>query len=670
MRDRRVPRQVSAAPVLVAAVDFETYYDEVCSIRTLGTYAYLHHPDYEAYLVSLVTADGFEWCGHPADAPWERISGPAWTWVSHNASFDDPVYRLLQEQGIVSASHNPGQWHCTADLCAFLAAPRALAAACLYLYGEKVSKDVRKKMKGQRWRNLSEATQKEVIEYALVDSRKCLRFWMDHGHTWPERERRLSLHTRRMCQHGLLTDVARLQEGINHLSEIAWRAGQKIPWHGREKDLSYPALVAECRKNNIDAPSSLAMDSEDCAAWEKKYGEQFAWVDAMRAKRRANALLKKLETIMVRVQPNGRAGYGLKYFGAHTGRWSGDAGWNPQNLPQGEMFGEEWFLGRLQDDGTREPGEGRNFAELWQPGMQGIDLRKCFIPEEGHHFNIADLSQIEPRVLWALAGDEENLRLVASGMSPYEAHARTTMGWTGGSLKKENPAMYRLAKARVLALGYGAGFLKFITMARNYDAEGCFDAPVTQKDAARFLEFLDYCQIGSWITMWNKGSDRACKTMVNSWKIVMDFRRTNPKIVALWKQYGQKLNERIGITNNNLEIPLPSGRSLKYRNLYKSDGEIHGTVIKSGRPQDVRLYGALIVENVVQAVSRDVFAEGLLRLEDAGIDTVVHIHDESVTECPLSVPPEIVGSILTQAPAWLPNLPVASEAGSSPYYTK
>jgi DNA polymerase len=653
---------------LIAAVDFETYYDEVCSIRTLGTYAYLHHADYEAYLVSIVTSDGFEWCGPPTQAPWGRIDGA--TWVSHNAGFDEPVYRLLQEQGAVSPGINPAAWHCTADLCAFLAAPRALAAACKYLYGEKVSKDVRTKMKGKRWQDLSPHSQQEVIEYALVDSRKCLRFWMDHGHTWPERERRLSVHTRRMCQRGLLTDVARLQEGITHLTEIAWRAGKKIPWHGREKDLSYPALVVECRKNGIEAPGSIAMDSEDCAAWEEKYGEQYAWVDAMRAKRRANALLKKLETIMLRVQPNGRAGYGLKYFGAHTGRWSGDAGWNPQNLPQGEMFGEEWFLGKRRDDGTREPAEGRNFAEMWKDGMRGVDLRKCFVPEPGSHFNIADLSQIEPRVLWALAGDEDNLRLVATGMSPYEAHARTTMGWTGGSMKKEDPEKYRLAKARVLALGYGAGFIKFITMARNYDAEACFDAPVTRKDASLFMAYLDYFHNDAWYVMWNKGTDRACKTLVNSWKIVRDFRRTNPKIVALWKKYQLLLQERVGVNNNTLEIPLPSGRCLRYRNIYQLDGEIHGTVIKSGRPQDVRLYGALIVENIVQAISRDVFAEGLLRLENVGIDTIIHIHDESVTECPLSIPPETVGSLLAQAPSWLPNLPVGTEAVSSPYYTK
>ena len=84
----------------------------------------------------------------------------------------------------------------------------------------------------------------------------------------------------------------------------------------------------------------------------------------------------------------------------------------------------------------------------------------CIVPRPGKEFIICDLSQIEPRVLAWLCGDTVLLDQLANGVPLYEAHARATMGWTGGNLKKENAELYSLAKARVLGLGYGCGAAK------------------------------------------------------------------------------------------------------------------------------------------------------------------------------------------------------------------
>src|SRR6185369_3555960 len=87
---------------------------------------------------------------------------------------------------------------------------------------------------------------------------------------------------------------------------------------------------------------------------------------------------------------------------------------------------------------------------------------------------VSDLSQIEPRVLAWLVKDKVALAAMAAGDSPYVAHAKASMDWNPsnpkwvkGDLKKEDPGSYALAKVRVLGLGYGAGWRKFITMAQT-----------------------------------------------------------------------------------------------------------------------------------------------------------------------------------------------------------
>ena len=67
------------------AIDFETYYDDECSITELGIMNYVRHPQFEAYLVSII-GDGFSWVGEPKEAPWELLHGQQL--IAHNASFD------------------------------------------------------------------------------------------------------------------------------------------------------------------------------------------------------------------------------------------------------------------------------------------------------------------------------------------------------------------------------------------------------------------------------------------------------------------------------------------------------------------------------------------------------------------------------------------------------
>lgn len=660
-----------------AAVDYETYYSAEVSITVQGVEGYILHPEFQAYQVSIVTAD-WEWVGDPSDAPWHKISGPEWEWCAHNASFDERVHHYLKLWSKVPSTAEPHLWHCTADLCAYSAAPRSLANASNYLYQDKVSKDYRSTMKGTIFATLPEEKKAMVREAGLIDGRKCLRFWTDLSPKWPESERRLSRLTRQQGWRGLRMDMTRIQDHIHHLKGLTWAAEQNVPWADTGTSLSYPRLCEECRKVGIEAPASIAKTDVACAEWEETYGDRFKWIDAMRVLRSAGAFLKKLETMRDRTRTSdGRMPYANKYWGAHTGRFSDgsgegrtqDSGFNSRNLPQGEMFGEEWFLGK-EKDGVRAVAKGKNYIDLWQPPKsRGVDLRRCLIPAEGHHFVVPDLSQIEPRVLWSYAGDHDALDLVRTGMSPYEAHARATMNYTlAEPMDEGDPDGYRLAKARVLALGYQAGWVKFITMARIYKVEACFNQPVSEEDTTRFVTYLQRCRVPEWLALWGRADAGTRQTYTNSWLIVSGFRKSNPLITKLWRKLDRAL--RAAVKEDRFEIKLPSGRSLTYRKIAIEDGEVTGVVIKNGKPTRIRLYGGLLTENLVQATARDVFAACLLRLDDAGYKIPLNAHDEAVTEVPLSVPVEAVQEIMSQPPSWMPNLPVASKCFSTLHYMK
>jgi hypothetical protein len=79
------------------ALDFETYYDKECSIKTLGPLGYFSHPNFDAYMVSVVGDDGYKFVGHPKDFDWSLIKDSIV--LSHNASFDETLYLFGVNKG-------------------------------------------------------------------------------------------------------------------------------------------------------------------------------------------------------------------------------------------------------------------------------------------------------------------------------------------------------------------------------------------------------------------------------------------------------------------------------------------------------------------------------------------------------------------------------------------
>ena len=133
------------------AVDFETYYDKECSIKTLGTRGYFNHYDFSAYMVSVVGDEGTSYVGHPKDFNWATLEGQRV--LSHNASFDETLYLFGCEKNWWPRVE-PAEWHCTADLAAYCGLPRSLKGATSELYDLKVDKSTRDNMKGKRWETM------------------------------------------------------------------------------------------------------------------------------------------------------------------------------------------------------------------------------------------------------------------------------------------------------------------------------------------------------------------------------------------------------------------------------------------------------------------------------------------------------------------------------------
>ena len=281
---------------------------------------------------------------------------------------------------------------------------------------------------------------------------------------------------------------------------------------------------------------------------------------------------------------------------------------------------------------------------------------------------VADLSQIEPRCIAYEVGDVEFLELVTLGMSPYEAHARQTMGWTGGKLKEEDPDLYMLAKVRVLQLGYGSGWYKFYQTVKSYGQlqilEGWFD----KKQELRFLDFAK-----SYQPQLAKEYDDLTLTdkiyWCNAFVQVMDFREKNPAIVNQWKKHDVLFKKSVG---GDYAVDIQSGRTLKFFDIRP---ELDGYTCKTqkGAKRRSYFYGANIFQNTIQAMARDCFAWHLKKLHRKGWGTCVHVHDELMLEVKdLKVVEAVndVKNIMTKAPPWLKGVPLEAEVTVTERYEK
>lgn len=700
-------------------IDFESFYDRKgkVTIKDLGVYRYVRTA--YVYLVAIYDGDQL-YVGDPRDFDWSSIAGRHW--VSHNRSFDYEVHRALVEAGEIEDEH-PSFWDCSADLATWCRSMRNLKAATLNLLKREIKKDVRSLMNGLMPSQMKELVMAEngklyplsgfdpayqalcrevdpedgfdhtffgdVHRYGGGDAKDSWELWARYANTWPEDERRISRLSGQQGSTGILMDAPGLTRDVEMLNLACAYAKEQLPW---AKDLptdegvmSIPALKnALIEVFGVQPPETTSEDSEACRAWEAKYPDIHV-VRFMRDFRKANILRRRAEHILSRLMPNGRLPFAWTYGGAHTLRWAGgsdakkggtgESGFNVQNQAKEPMFIHP-KTGAVIDspDMPRwKDAQEDYFKMLKKINGYRVDLRaRCIVPR-GKKWICLDAEQIEARItLWA-AGEDEALAKVKGGMSIYEVHARKAMGWTGGNLKKEDPNQQFMAKNRVLALGFGCGHVKFHDRCRE------LGFPITMREA----------------------------------KLQVDgFRRNERRIKALWYQLNNEIqavaqrNRRrmngtlvdeyteAGVLEN-YEYQLPSGRWLIYfepifqtskktpeaRQAEKEMANLKGAKKKwSGNNVMCRtemggrvkfFYGGKLLENIAQAIARDVLCDIMLKLDDQGIPMLFSVHDEEDLEADLDVTCNEIKRIAEEnPPAWAVGLPISVEVKEGDHYFK
>lgn len=399
--------------------------------------------------------------------------------------------------------------------------------------------------------------------------------------------------------------------------------------------------------NNLDKKSImqlLAECPEGVVSQVLKIKQQLA----KNSVRKYNRMLDMLCT-------DGRARGCFMFYGAiTTGRWAG-RGIQFQNLPQNHLIELDAarnavlnldYVAMEEKFYTIQKENGINHKTPYSvPEALSQLLRTALIPENGYKFIVADYSQIEARVLSTLAEEEWRLEAFTSGKDLYcESASRmfnkpVVKNGINGELRVKG-------KIAELALGYGGG-----------------------ENALKRMNALD---MGL-----NEGE---LPSLVTQW------RESNPKIVDFWRKCGkaaikairyQTFDEVNGIKfwypENILYIELPSGRSLAYRDpeLQKNENEYEQIVYrgnKSDKLKEVSTYGAKLVENIVQGISRDILAYALEKLSSYRV--VAHVHDEVIVEVPLETPIQTICDVLELTPPWFPNLPLKAEGYECFYYQK
>lgn len=632
------------------AFDFETRYDDEISVTKLGPRCYFSQLALEdIYLVSIKGSDGYEYVGHPAKADWKRaFTGNVA--LAHNAQFETEGILRLRQLGVQIP--DPAELHDTADLAAYCGFPRNLKGAAFSLFKVVHDKNIRDRdMKGKGWADMSPELREAVSKYALEDSGLTLKIWETLSDKWPENERIASRLSREWAIEGIQVDEKAMDAAIAKLKHTIWGAGRLLPWviEDGAPPLSPKALGAACRKEGILPPTSLAMDNEECDAWMETYGEKYPWVKAMRDWRRANALLKKLESMKARTF-GGRLRYEIKYWGAGvTGRWSGGGGVNVQNFSGKDLY--------------------------------GVNMRDMLIAAPGHVLIAADLAQIEPRVAAYLAGESEALQAMFRGVSPYIVYARQAMGLGENEEWPKSDPRYKIAKISVLGASYCAGHHRFADLMRAVGMEDVLDSALQDPESKnRYVSYINEIGLPQWLKVWREADDVLKHRLVKSWEIVQTFRNGRPKLIDLWKRLGD-LAKRSAINGEDIILTLPSGRNLVYKNsryrrksMEEGGGsEVVGEIVRHGSAQTSRIHQGILIENLCQATARDVFRDCLLAVTQAGLKVVFHVHDELVVEVPeneAEAAKEKILALMGKSPSWAPNLPVAAEAHIATQYSK
>jgi DNA polymerase len=359
----------------------------------------------------------------------------------------------------------------------------------------------------------------------------------------------------------------------------------------------------------------------------------------------AKTSVRKYEALERAVCSDGRVHGLLQFYGANrTGRWAGRLV-QVQNLPQNHI--EDLKLARdLVKEGRFEDIE-LLFGNT--PGVLSELIRTAFVPKEGHRFIVADFSAIEARVISWLAGEKWRLEVFASHGKIYEAAASMMFHVPIEEVTKGSPLRQK-GKISELACGYGGGVGALKAM-------GALEMGVEEDELQGLID------------NWRTANPR----IVNFWWEVDKAAITAVKERTKTRTHGIIFTYQSGM----LFVTLPSGRNLVYvkpklmLNKFGREGLTYEGIGATKKWERIETYGPKIVENIVQATSRDLLADAMLRLDQAGFVIVAHVHDEVICEVPegkSSV--EEICSFMSKGPKWAQGLPLTADGYECEFYQK
>jgi len=400
----------------------------------------------------------------------------------------------------------------------------------------------------------------------------------------------------------------------------------------------------------------------------------------------AGTSAKKYQALLDSVSSDGRLRGTLQYCGAsRTGRWTGRI-FQPQNLPRPSFGNDEIDAGiKAIKAGSAE------YIYDDVTAMASSALRGVIVAPEGKKLAVADLASIEGRVLAWLAGEDWKVKAYADfdNGAGYDMYTRTYARIVNKDPAEVTKKERQLGKVLELALGYGGGVGAFSTFADAYHidlSELAADMPqYAMADRHNAKE------------LWDKAVERGetcgleMKTYIACDCVKRMWRRANPATCGFWadvenaalsaindaganscRKWGKLEFSRV--EKNWLRILLPSGRYLCYAGAKSDGGKIRylGSDTYTRRWGYLSTYGGKLAENIVQAVSRDILAHGMVKAEAEGFRAVLSIHDELITEVPDDgkYSSGRLSQLMSSAPSWAEGLPLAAAGFEAERYRK
>ena len=593
-------------------LDFETYYDVQLSLTKMSTVQYVNHPDFKVWGVGIKVENGpTEWYNEEETSEiLGQIDWAATAVVCHNTLFD--AYILTQYYG-----YKPAFYYDTAAMSRGLYPnmSASLANACKREFpNDETKRKGEELVNAKGVRDLDPELDAQIGGYCIQDVDLTYELFKSYSAGYPDKELQIiDLTVRMFVEPKLMLDRGSL---IAYKDDITERTEQAIQDSGvtREVLASQVKFKEHLESLGITVPTKKSPTTgQQIPAFGKN---DSAYIQMCNMYPEYNHIWEAREMVKSRIEetraqrfidscnPDGTFSIPLRYYAAHTGRFGGSDKINLQNLPRGSK------------------------------------LRTALMAPEGQKLYIADLSNIEARMLAWLAKEHELVQAFATGRDVYCEFASQIYGRT---ITKADKLERYVGKTAILGLGYGMGADKFQATLKTGSPS------VDVGDATAQAIVMQYRAMYSNIPrLWSGMKDSL-------------FQMINPRGIGL--KYGP-------LTIQRHALELPNGMRLSYPGLHYQAGQF---IYKTEREM-IRTHGPRITENVVQALARLVITDQMLEIQALPeVDIVLQVHDEIIaigSEYNADATMNKIIEIMRTAPEWCQDLPLDAEGGVSQVYDK